>query len=146
MSKTKSERVVAFANDITIIEFPMVLGDNPSVSSGVPVQIGWVPQATTTRNLNLYEHFKEESKRNKKSLVLKVPDRASILLRAGYPLESIVRAAMTADMIRQSRLDNLIKINNKNNNNKKQGWERLGTVIKSVKNMVQPRSVPAKTA
>jgi hypothetical protein len=111
---------VSFAMDITIIEFPMVIGDNPSVSSGAPVQIGWVPQATMTRNLDLYEHLRAGSRRHKRTLLLNVPQRATILLKAGHPLEDIVEATMKADLIRKSRVENL----------KKQGWERrIGTTV-----------------
>jgi hypothetical protein len=145
----KSQRRVAFANDITIIEFPMVIGDNPSVNCGAPVQIGWVPQATITRNLDMYEHFREENRRCNRDLILEVPQRLNILLRAGYPLEDIVAAAMAADVIQNSRIKNV----------KKQSWKRFNGIItktgdilvstsKTVKNIVvapmRQRSVPAK--
>ena len=145
----KSKTRVVFANNITIIEFPMEIGDNPSVKSGAPVQIGWVPQATTTRNLDMYEHFREESRRCNRNLKLEGQQRLNILLRAGYPLEDIVAAAMAADWIQNSRVENV----------KKQRWERLNGYItrtgdklvstsKTVKNIVvaplRQRSVPAK--
>ena len=126
----KSQRV-AFAEYITIIEFPMVIGDNPSVSSGAPVQIGWVPQGIFTINLDVYEHFQRGNRRQMKKLILKTPQRTNILLRAGYSLNAIVAASITAALIRKSRREAL---------NKKQGWERFNTIhkglVKSVKNIV----------
>jgi hypothetical protein len=116
----KSKRVT-FGNDITIIEFPMVIGDNPGVSSGAPVQIGWVPQSTITMNLDLHEHFREGNRSHKKKLILKVHQRVDILLRAGYPLEAIVAAAIKTDLIRNSRVENLV--------DKKEGWERFSIVL-----------------
>ena len=145
----ESQSRVAFAKNITIIEFPMVMGDNPSVKSGAPVQLGWVPQATTTRNLDMYEHFREESRRCKRDLKLEGQQRLDILLRAGYPLEDVVAATMAADWIQNSRVKNV----------KKQRWGRFNGVItktsdilvstrKTVKNIVvaplRQRSVPAK--
>lgn len=123
---------VAFAENITIIEFPMVMGDHPSVSSGAPVQIGWIPQATFTINLDVYEHYRRGTRRQIKKLILKTPQRTNILLRAGFSLKAIVAASITADLIRMSRRDAL---------NKKQGsWERFSTIhkglVKSVKNIV----------
>jgi hypothetical protein len=120
---SKSQRV-AFANDITILEFPMMIGDNPSVSSGAPIQIGWVPQSTITRNLDMYEHFREGSRLHKKKLIMKVPERLNILLRAGYTLEDIVAAGITADLIQKRRVENLLK--------KKQGW--IPSLVKKSKN------------
>ena len=38
------KRSVAFGK-IVITEFPIILGDNPAVTSGAPVTIDWVPQA-----------------------------------------------------------------------------------------------------
>jgi hypothetical protein len=138
---------VTFANDITIIEFPMVIGDNPSVSSGAPVQIGWVPQTIITRNLDLYEHLRQFSRRpRRKELILKAPQRAAILLSAGYRPEEIAAASIKADLIRKSRIESLVL--------KKQGWVRFSTIpkglVQSVKNNVvaplRQRSVLAKTA
>jgi hypothetical protein len=123
---SKSQRV-AFANDITIIEFPMMIGDNPSVSSGAPIQIGWVPQSTITRNLDMYEHFREGKRRHDEKLIMKVPERLNILLRAGYSLEDIVAAAMTADSIQKRIIENL---------KKKQGWTRCGVFGATAKNSV----------
>ena len=147
----KSQTRVAFADNITIIEFPMEIGDNPSVKSGAPVQIGWVPQATTTRNLDMYEHFREESRRCNRDLKLEGQQRLDILLRAGYQLEDIVAAALAADWIQNSRAGNSVK--------KQPRWQRLNGVLtktgdilvstsKTVKNIVvaplrQQRSVPA---
>ena len=160
----KSQTRVLFADNITIIEFPMVIGDNPSVKSGAPVQIGWVPQSTITRNLDMYEHFREESRRcNRIDLKMESQQRLDILLRAGYPLEEIVAAAMAADLIQKdnSRVENVKKQNDSRVENvvKKQRWQRLNGVImktgdillstsKTVKKIVvapmRQRSVPAK--
>jgi hypothetical protein len=128
----KSQTRVTFAKDITIIEFPMEIGDNPSVNSGAPVQIGWVPQATMRRNLDMYEHFREGNRRHVRKLILNVPQRLNILLRAGYPLEDIVAAALAADLIQKSRAENNVK---------KQGWERFSKVLEKTGYRIIPKGL-----
>ena len=115
----------------------MVIGENPCVRSGAPVQIGWVPQATITINLDTYELSRQRNRRPRRNLILKAPQRAAILLRAGHSLLAIVEASNKAALIRKSRVATQLILK------KKQGWERLNTVpkglVKSVKKIVVSR-------
>ena len=94
--------------ELTIREYPMVLGDHPNVSSGAPIQLGWKPQAEVTHNLELYEYCKaaeDDALTNKKASRIPVEKRGLILLQAGYTPEEIGRAAVQADFIKRRRAE-----------------------------------------
>ena len=56
-----AKRSVRF-DKIEIIEYPFVLGDHPSVSSGVPLTIDWDPQSSLTMDFELYHKDKPPSR------------------------------------------------------------------------------------
>jgi hypothetical protein len=114
-----SSKQVTFG-DITIKEYPMEIGNHPNVSAGAPVQIGWEPQETHTRNLELYEHMRAD-RRGRRELVIPVQKRGQILLRAGYSLEQIGDAAMKVDVMKKLRADTL----------KHQAWDRANMVLET---------------
>ena len=94
--------------DLTIREYPIELGDHPSVSSGAPSQIGWTPLSSTTRNLELYEYCKANSDSSpRKASRIPVEKRGLLLIQAGYSLEEIGNAAMEADLHKKLRAETL---------------------------------------
>jgi hypothetical protein len=66
--------------DITIYEFPNILGDNPAVQNGSPLTIGWEYESKNVMDINLYEFIRQQSnpRRRKKDLVMKAGDRDSL--------------------------------------------------------------------
>lgn len=64
--------------DITIYEFPNILGDNPAVSNGSPLSIAWKHDSVNVVDVNLYEFFRQGNpRRRKKDLVMKAGERDS---------------------------------------------------------------------
>ena len=62
----------AALGDLTILEFPNILGDNPGVSEGVPLSIGWKPTSESCVDVDLYEFMRQNRPRRKrKELVIK---------------------------------------------------------------------------
>ena len=58
--------------ELTILEFPNILGDNPGVSEGVPLSIGWKPTSESSVDVDLYEFMRQNRPRRKrKELVIK---------------------------------------------------------------------------
>ena len=107
MRTDSNKKTVSFGT-ITIMEFPMVIGDNPSCSGGAPVQIGWQPQDTATRGLEMYDFLRERERvTRRKKLILPVDKRAKILLVAGFSLEEIVMAAEQAARVKKGRYESL---------------------------------------
>jgi hypothetical protein len=93
-------------SELTITEYPMELGDHPSCAHGAPVTIGWEPQGTQTRNLEMYEYTRK-TRRTRKQLHIPVHTRGHLLLRAGYSLQEIGNATMQVQVDRKLRAESL---------------------------------------
>jgi hypothetical protein len=113
--------LVGFEN-ITIFEFPMVLGDNPSCSNGAPVCLGRKHTSSHTHSVDIYEFLRKGNRRSRRRLILDVPTRAEILLSpAGFEMREIVDATLAVQAIRKSRVESL----------KIQGWQRLTIALET---------------
>ena len=98
----------------------MELGDNPSVSGGAPLQIGWMPQDTIVYDVDMYEYCRVE-RRPKKKLVIPVEKRGQLLMNAGYTLNDIADAAMQVQQIKKERFETL----------QNQGWDRFNMILEA---------------
>ena len=129
---TVDHRMLQFTT-ATIHEHGVVLGDNPSVSVGAPIQIDWVQQRdSVTYDIDLYEMERQEKrKENRKDLLLPVGVRARLLLVAGYTIDDIANATIAANKIKILRCVTA---------NQKENWERLDTLkdgmIKTFRNLL----------
>jgi hypothetical protein len=65
--------------DITIYEFSSILGDNPAVSNGSPLQISWNYDMKHTLDVDFYEFLRQNNnpRRRKKELIMKAGERDS---------------------------------------------------------------------
>jgi len=54
----KERREVHFSS-VNVQEYPIMLGDNPSVTAGAPLTIGWVPIASYELNVDLHQHMRK---------------------------------------------------------------------------------------
>jgi hypothetical protein len=108
---------VSFGN-VIIFTHPIILGDNPGVSSGAPIQIGWEQLGTEKRKLEMFEYTRQKRRR---ACELKIPVeiRGRMLLRAGCSIEEIGEAAVNASKIRKERADTL----------QYQGWDRIALAM-----------------
>ena len=91
---------------VTVYEFEMELGDNPSCFSGPPVTIGWEPFSEFTQTVDDYERIQEAMNRNlSDSLpILSHEQRYKKLRRLGYPAIEIHNAMREAICIQRQRL------------------------------------------
>mmetsp|Transcript_17491 Transcript_17491/g.49415 ORF Transcript_17491/g.49415 Transcript_17491/m.49415 type:complete len:158 (-) Transcript_17491:278-751(-) len=119
--------------DVEIREFRVRLGDNPNCSAGAPIALG-DEVACYSRNLELYEHFRSGERRHGKKLILSVPKRAALLMKAGYTVDEIAQATMDVDVIKRQRRDSMSGSNN--------GWSKVKGMISSMKNVVISPSKP----
>jgi len=65
-------------DDVQIREFAMIMGDNPAVSKGAPVQIDWKYQHEDAMDLEMFEHLRQPVRRHRKKLVLNARKRAKM--------------------------------------------------------------------
>jgi hypothetical protein len=91
---------------IVITEFPIILGDNPAVTSGAPITIDWIPQGERFFSVESYEQCKP-ARRRRRRLLISVSHRAILLLAAGYSIDDIADASINAQQIKFSRQETM---------------------------------------
>ena len=133
MTGSVGERRVSF-NEIEILEFHYILGDNPAVSQGAPVALGNDLVRQKTKVLDEYELSRCGKRKNRKKLTLPVQERAQILLGRGYSLESIANATLTADTINKERINSV----------NKQKWDGVNEVTERFGRYIKKAFVPKK--
>lgn len=112
-STTKSsvaslDRLVQF-NEIQIREYERTVGDNPSVTKGPPVSIGWNYKEKESKPLEEYENTREERK-NISNLVLSKRIRTEIILESGVSrkeMAAVVRQTNAAKNKRRTTVNNI---------------------------------------
>ena len=68
-SYSSARKEVAWG-ELTTWEFPNILGDNPSVTEGVPLSIGWKPLRQEKVGIDYYEYLRRSNtRRTRKELV-----------------------------------------------------------------------------
>lgn len=127
------KRIVSFG-DIHVMKFPMELGDNPSVTRGCPLTLGWEMLERTSYDVESYERLRT-SERRRSSQELRIPTekRTQILLDQGHSLKEIASTALDALRIKDSR-----SLSNQNFN---KNFDRLYGAL-----VMAGRRVAAKTA
>lgn len=92
---------VAFTT-IEVRTYPIILGDNPSVSSGPPFTIDWDHQDVVQINLSDYEQLKPV-KRTRKEIALTARARESWLRAEGYARSEIEEVGKEVHRIKKCR-------------------------------------------
>ena len=87
-----AEKQVRF-HQVEIIELPLLLGDNPSVSAGAPLTVDWVPQGRFDLTVDRYETLHRRRRYSKHDMILSEYDRHELLLRQGYSEQEIRQAS-----------------------------------------------------
>ncbi|KAL3917177.1 MAG: hypothetical protein SGILL_004837, partial [Bacillariaceae sp.] len=105
MKRSSHKKSVCF-DRIIITEFPIILGDNPAVTSGAPVTIDWTAQGEKNYSLYAYERCRPARRRRRK-LLISVSNRAILLLAAGYSIDEIADASINAQQIKFSRQESM---------------------------------------
>ena len=83
LKKNSSKDDIVVAKELTfghveVIEFPIILGDNPDVSDGCPVSIYRKGKKTEYMDLSFYESRREGKRRSRSKLWLSMTDRAQM--------------------------------------------------------------------
>lgn len=100
-SDGQERRSVAFST-IEVRTYPIILGDNPSVSSGPPFTIDWDHQDSEEIDLSDYEILKPE-KRTREQILLPARVRESWLRAQGYARSEIVEVGKEVNRIKKCR-------------------------------------------
>ena len=100
MSSTSSRGSVSFGI-VEIREHEIELGDNPSVSGGMPLTLGWRPIRSSIREVDEYEHLRSECRQGRRRIPAQ--ERSSLLQASGYSMEDFAVIALEIQMIKQQR-------------------------------------------
>ena len=99
---TTSRLTVTFG-DIHIREFPIEISDNPAVSAGVPIGLGWECIKQSRHQLLEYDNFIKRSRPESRCPKLDAQVRAQLLLKSGYSVPEIVDAVVEVIEIQKHR-------------------------------------------
>ena len=88
---------------VEIREYPYILGDNPSVSAGPPLSIGWDPQDEFIVGFEEYEAGKPARPRDIYEMRFDETLRLLILQSSGYTIREIAQAAIDVRIIQHHR-------------------------------------------
>jgi len=103
MKLTQDKKRVRFSS-VTERDYPMILGDNPSVSHGPAVTIDWEHCKEVTSSLDNYERANPLPRRRRNQMMIPSIYREHILRSAGHSHLEICKAVSQIDTIRMQRL------------------------------------------
>jgi len=94
-----------FFYEVSIREYPRILGDNPAVTEGVPLALDWDHQNQYKVNVEMYEFTRAPVRRkSRRKLMMSSTTRFRTLIEAGYSLEDIGDVAMEVRNAKAQRL------------------------------------------
>ena len=103
----KSSLSVSFHN-VRIREYPMTVGDNPAVSSGVAVTLGWDPLEQGSQVVEVDEY--EDSRPDRRAMgQMRIPphERREILHRSGHSMKEMHRGLKASNIAKRQRTKTL---------------------------------------
>lgn len=103
----KSSLSVSFHN-VRIREYPMTVGDNPAVSSGVAVTIGWDPLEQGSQVVEVDEY--EDSRPGRRAMgQMRIPphERREILRRSGHSTKEMMCGLKASNIAKRQRTKTL---------------------------------------
>ena len=102
--ETKVEKPIAKVSftKIQIREYPIIVGDNPSIMTGVPLSIDWVHVNEINMEIDTYESHRPEAR---SMAQLKIPSeiRTEILYKQGFTKEQIRYGLRQANLVKGQR-------------------------------------------
>ena len=100
-----AKKTVRFS-DVTVREYPMIVGDNPAVSCGPPVTIDWEYNNEQIMSLDAHCHLNPYPRR-KRQMLMPLHLREFILIHTDCKYSDILKATNEATNIRIKRMSTL---------------------------------------
>jgi len=97
-----SRRAVSFTK-IQIREYPIIVGDNPSVLTGTPITIDWEPVEEMTFDFQDYEDTRADTPRSMLELRMPAKHREAILKNQGFSLADRNKGRKMANIVKNQR-------------------------------------------
>ena len=100
---------VRFAN-VEIREYPIIAGENPGVSKGVPLSMDWAHICISTNSVDNYEGIRQGNRRSVPQMRRSSGQRIDLLLKLGFARADIQNASRAATLLRYNRRNTLSSI------------------------------------
>lgn len=111
-SKTKIKRNISFSS-VEIRDYDRAVGDNPCVTSGVPLSLDWNYSEAAEHDLEEYENFKESIGGSRPRSGMQMPShmRARVLQEFGATAVEIRKASKEASLVKKGRMKTIVNKN-----------------------------------
>ena len=131
-----SSAIALAYNSVSIREYPMVPGDNPAVSRGVPLSIDWEHQWEGSFLLDTYE----AKKTPRSQLEMRVPAevRSQLLRQNGHSWKDIQSSTKIANITRRQRIKTIERLPTEKFD------ENIESFVKGFKNMFKGKKKDEK--
>ena len=107
-----------YFDNVEINYHKIILGDNPAVSDGAPITIGWKAHDHEVLDVDCFESLRKPKGGD---LKLQVHDRAAILLARGYSIDQLAKCTQEVQKIQMKRSESA----------QNQKWDRLNLMAES---------------
>jgi hypothetical protein len=95
-------------SEVTVYEFPVVLGDNPSCSNGCPIALGGFEHISKySEDFDFYNYRRLGQRKSKRMLLIPPEVRTQMLIARGYPFEDVVDGAFEVIRVQELRMESL---------------------------------------
>jgi len=102
LDNSSGDKSVRFSR-VVVRDYSLCLGDNPSVSRGVPISIDWGYDKERSYEINKYECDRFARRRKSEELKLPSLQRIQLLKNLGYSRNELNEQAKKTERVRQKR-------------------------------------------
>lgn len=109
LDNSSGDKSVRFSR-VVVRDYSLCLGDNPSVSRGVPISIDWDYDKERSYEINKYECDRFARRRKSEELKLPSLQRIQLLKNLGYSRSELNEQAKNIERVRQKRFSTRRKV------------------------------------
>jgi len=125
LSNVSTQNFEVKFEDVTVREYFMIPGDNPSVSRGPPVTIEWFHNCEEIHDIEYYEKYRQDVRRRQDQMKMPPHVREDLLLNNGYTFLDLREYTKQATIIRRQRYRTIEMLHTDNVEEKIESLKRL---------------------
>jgi len=146
ITDSSRDKSVRFSS-VDVRDYTLCLGDNPSVTRGVPISLDWEYDEAQSYEIDTYERDRCEDRRDSDELKLPSLQRVQMLKRLGYSRGEINERVKEVDIIKDKRFSTRRKAEREDNRKKlvRRVVKSVGKILPSGTRKTEHWSFVAKT-